>query len=176
MLVKIYRHLIRPRIQLLLARLRARKAGYSAFRVLGNNMMPTIRGGDVTCFVPLKNSTAQLAAGTIIVFQSREAPGVLIASRIVGIAGDTVELKEGALLVNGIHVAQPYLVAEYAGMDYSLHLDPVRVPDGMVFVMGDCRDMSKDSRHIGPLAMTELVGAVIQVDALDGVRAVRKVR
>ena len=75
--------------------------------------------------------------------------------RIVGLPGDTVEIKDGYLYVNGIQYDEPYL-AEYTAENYG----PYTVPEGHYFVMGDNRNNSNDSRSTGPITRDMIVGKV----------------
>ncbi|MDQ3916088.1 MAG: signal peptidase I [Actinomycetota bacterium] len=74
--------------------------------------------------------------------------------RVMAIEGDTIEGREGKVYVNGEPVDEPYLAE---GTETSA-FGPVEVPDGMIFVMGDNRGNSDDSRAFGPIPVEEVVG------------------
>ena len=76
--------------------------------------------------------------------------------RVVGLPGDTVELREGYLYVNGEKYDEPYINDEYR----TGHLNsfgPYEVPEGKYFVMGDHRNNSNDSRSIGPIERSMII-------------------
>ena len=74
--------------------------------------------------------------------------------RVMAVEGDTIEGREGGVFVNGERVEEPYLAE---GTETSA-FGPVEVPDGMIFVMGDNRGNSDDSRAFGPIPVDEVVG------------------
>jgi signal peptidase I len=74
--------------------------------------------------------------------------------RVMAVGGDTIEGKEGQLFVNGAEVQEPYLSE---GVETS-SFGPVDVPVGMMFVMGDNRGNSDDSRSFGPVPIDTVVG------------------
>jgi signal peptidase I len=79
--------------------------------------------------------------------------------RVVGIGGDTVEGRAGGVYVNGDRLEEPYLAS---GIETST-FGPVRVPPGMIFVMGDNRTNSEDSRVIGPVPDDTIVGKALVI-------------
>lgn len=95
-----------------------------------------------------------------------------LVRRIVALPGDTVELRDGSVFVNGHRLDEPYLhrgaptgmVRGGDGDDpFGAHFGPETVPDGMVFVLGDNRSFSIDSRILGPVPMQRIAGKVTKV-------------
>lgn len=78
-----------------------------------------------------------------------------IIKRVIGLPGDVVEVQADAVFVNGAKLDEPYVHYEntHEGITY--------VPEGCVFVMGDHRNASTDSRHTGPVKMENLMGHVV---------------
>ena len=82
--------------------------------------------------------------------------------RVIGLPGDTIELREGVLYLNGELTEEPYISEEYRS-GYSNDFGPYTVPEGRYFVMGDHRNNSNDSRFQGPLTRDQIIGHVRQV-------------
>ena len=75
-------------------------------------------------------------------------------NRVIALAGDTIEIRRNKVFINGEAIDEPY-IAEGGRMP---RFDVVEVPDGHVFVMGDNRNVSQDSRVFGPIPVDDIVG------------------
>lgn len=84
-----------------------------------------------------------------------EMPGeeIPLIKRVVGLPGETVEVRGGHVLIDGQPLHEPW-VTHWGGRDYP----PLRVPPLHVFVLGDNRPSSRDSRSFGPVPVDQLVG------------------
>jgi signal peptidase I len=175
MFTKIYHHFIAPRIHLAMAKARALCSGRIAFRVLASNMEPTLRSGEVALVQPYKRILEELERGSVIAYRSAKHGGAMVPSRVVALATDTVEVRNGELLVNGNRVAQPYVLPGRSEQEHSRNVGPLLVPEGMAFVLGDFRDISDDSRTNGPLPLSCFLGAVSHAHPLSDGSAKRRV-
>lgn len=87
-----------------------------------------------------------------------------LIKRVVAVGGDTVSVSEGVLHIDGEVVEEPFLAAGTVMSDFA----PVTVPSEHVFVMGDNRNSSLDSRRFGAVPEEEIVGkAVVRIWPLD---------
>ena len=85
------------------------------------------------------------------------ASGDLVIKRVVAVGGQTVGIADGVLKVDGMPVPEPYV--DRALVD-GTYFGPVRVPPGSVFLLGDQRLGSVDSRSFGPVPVGSIVGRV----------------
>lgn len=100
--------------------------------------------------------------GDIVIIHP-DASGDNWIKRVVAVAGDTVEAKGDQLYVNGKPLSEEYLTANklkasVAGVTLTEDFPPITIPEGSVFVMGDNRNNSMDSRVIGPVKLDHVVG------------------
>lgn len=125
-----------------------------AMRLHSDAMAPTLERGDVV--VALKH--AAYNPGDMVAFYDQDK---LMVRRIIARGGDTVQVTEGgSVLVNGQLLDEPYVSSPALGVcDIDM---PLTVPEGQLFVMGDQREASVDSRStaMGCVAQEQIVGRV----------------
>jgi signal peptidase I len=126
------------------------------FRIPSASMAPTLHAGDHVVVDKLAFRIGDAHRGQIAVLRE-PGSGDLVLKRIVAVGGDVVGIEDGELVVNRRHPAEPY--ADPASID-SEYFGPVTVPAGAVFVLGDNRANSVDSRDFGVVPVTNLVGRV----------------
>lgn len=124
-------------------------------QIYGSSMTPTLQDGEI--LFSLK--TDVLEQGDIVAFYYNNK---ILVKRVIGNAGDWINFDEdGTVYVNGEKLEEPYLVEKALG-DCDLEL-PYQVPENRVFVMGDHRATSVDSRNtvVGCVAEEQVVGKII---------------
>lgn len=121
-----------------------------------DSMAPTLCPGDR--LVLLTTEAARRPARNALVAFTAPDDGVPTVKRVVGVAGQRVELWDGALRVDGVPPKEPYV--DLATVDGTF-FGPVEVPDAHVFVLGDEREGSIDSRHYGPVPVSSVRGRVL---------------
>jgi signal peptidase I len=126
-----------------------------SFLVSGESMTPRLVDGERILVEELTPRFASIARGDILVFRHPRNPGRYLVKRVVGVPGETVEIRRGRLFVNGQRLDEWYLPE--ACLDAS-DLPPVTLTDAELFVMGDHRADSEDSRSWGPLRRGLVVG------------------
>ncbi len=134
--------------------------------VKGDSMDPTLIDGERV--IALKNTDVQRF--DIITFPAPDDPGKNYIKRVIGLPGDTVEYRDDQLYVNGDQVDEPYLDqykdeltdGQPLTNDFSLEslFGSEKVPEGELFVLGDNRRISKDSRIIGMINESDVMADV----------------
>jgi signal peptidase I len=124
--------------------------------VSSESMVPTLARGDVVLVDKAVWRLRGPHRGQLVVFDAADHQPTL--KRMVAVGGDTVEIRDAILYVNGRRVPEPYV--DHSRID-GLYFGPVRVPDDRVFVLGDNRSNSIDSRAYGPVARRALIGTAV---------------
>ncbi len=123
-----------------------------ATRVYGQSMEPNLHTDMRLVVEKLSYRLHTPQRGDIVVLRVRPGDEMLI-KRVIGLPGDQVEIHDGQVYVNGQALNEPYLNQETRG-----NLAPRVVPPLHVFVMGDNRRASNDSRSFGPVHIDNIVG------------------
>lgn len=131
-------------------------------QVKGASMEPTFLSGDyiLTSKITYKLKTPE--RGEVIVFKSPKNPDIEYIKRIIGLPGDQVEVRDSELFINNKLVAENYISTETNLWDggFLKNGEATIVPEGMIFVMGDNRPRSSDSREFGPVTLNSIIGQV----------------
>jgi signal peptidase I len=149
-----------------------------AFFIPSGSMNDTLLEGDRVMVNKLAFRLGDPARGDVIVFDSPmetngdgetifgalvrhvaeslglSSPDSALIKRIIALGGETIEIRQNLVYIDGTALDEPYLKEGSSMPDYG----PLTVPEGQVFVMGDNRSSSSDSRVFGPVAEGEIVG------------------
>ena len=148
-----------------------RNAGIGVLRVLvrslylvrGDSMCPTLRDGDLIHVRRASGSSARYERGSIVVVEMRSLSGdnslVTSVKRVIGLPGELLHVgNDGSVSIEGRRLAEPYLPAEAQGapgpgLSWLCDVDEY-------FLMGDNRADSRDSRRLGPVPASGIVGNI----------------
>ncbi|MDQ4062793.1 MAG: signal peptidase I [Actinomycetota bacterium] len=129
-----------------------------AFQVPSESMVPTFEVGDRFIANKFVYRFWEPAVGDVVVFSSVEGGDEDLVKRIVALPGDEVTVQNGVLSVNGEVRDEPFV---NEGLPDRSTYGPARVPEGEVFVMGDNRTNSRDSRFFGSVPIENIEGEAI---------------
>lgn len=135
---------------------------FQAFEIPSLSMAETLQVDDRVMVSKLSYTFGDVSVGDVIVFSKPESvssPYDELIKRVVAVAGDTVEGRDNAVFVNGVQLDEPYLGPDEPVFDFG----PIVVGPEKVFVLGDNRDLSLDSRSFGPVPQDSIVGRAIAV-------------
>jgi signal peptidase I len=133
-----------------------------AFRMPSGSMEPTILLGDWFYADKRPQARRALTHGGLVLYASPDDRSTVV-KRVVGLPGDTLLMRADTLVRNGTTVDEPYMKLRYsAGVSATPQEDrtwgPLVVPRDSLFVLGDDRHASKDSRHVGFIALADVLG------------------
>ena len=126
-----------------------------AYRIPSESMVPTLQVGDRILANKFIYRFTEPEKRDIVVFDSVEGDDQTLIKRVVGVAGDEIQVRDGVLYVNGEAQEEPYLNDD---PPFTGSYGPTVVPEGHIWVMGDNRGNSADSRVFGPLPLENLEG------------------
>jgi signal peptidase I len=137
---------------------------FSPAIVYGESMLPTFQERDRL----LLSKVSDIQRFDLVVFDAPDSNERYI-KRVIGLPGDQIEVKDDTLYINGKQMEEPYLeeikkdlLFDKLTGDFTLEeiIGESVVPEGTLFVMGDNRLHSKDSRFFGPIPSSSLIGEV----------------
>ena len=141
---------------------------FSTAVVDGESMEPTLSSGD---FLLVTHGATNLNRGDVVVARVDEGGvPVELVKRVIALPGDTIEIRGDVAYVNG--TAEPARGQSVLAR-YAVSRPPQLVPAGLVYVLGDNRAISEDSRYIGPIAEAGIKGrAVVVLTPLTHIRPI----
>ncbi|WP_170006676.1 signal peptidase I [Bacillus fonticola] len=142
---------------------------FSSYEVEGKSMVPTLQDGDKLIVSKIGYTIGEIDRLDVIVFHATETEDYV--KRVIGLPGDSIRYENDQLFVNDQPIPEPFLdeskgqwdVGTFTG-DFTLEglesTNAQTVPEGKIFVLGDNRLGSRDSRHFGFVDIDEVVGQV----------------
>jgi signal peptidase I len=126
-------------------------------RISSDSMAPALNRDEKVLLDKLTPRLGRMDRGDLVAFASPQ-DGELVLKRVVGLGGDTVEIRDAVLFVNGGQVVEHGV--DLAAFD-ATYFGPVSVPPGELFVLGDNRVGSVDSRAYGGVPVRAVTGRVV---------------
>jgi len=126
-------------------------------RVDGYSMRPTLEDGEFVLVSKLSYFWGDVTRGDIVVFHFPLNPEEELIKRVIGLPGDRVMVENGQVYVNGQAISEPYIAQS------PLYLGEWLVEENHLFVLGDNRNNSNDSKDWGLMPMENLVGKAVLI-------------
>ena len=135
-----------------------------AFRVPTGSMEKTIMPGDFVLTEKVSPHFREPEVGDVVVFDNPANDGTVLVKRVIAKAGQTVDMRNGVVYVDGEFLREPYtnnkdskpLASQMPGLPEIIY--PYTIPEGCIWVMGDNRVNSRDSRYFGPVDLSLVFG------------------
>jgi signal peptidase I len=134
--------------------------GFEAYTAFSSSMEPTIHQNELVYVNTKAYKGTNPSRGHIVAYKNWKFEGNIFIMRVVAVAGDSVAIKNGQLYVNDTAVVEAYLDPNRVRYPPSQAFAEMRVPSSTVFVLGDSRDTSNDSRFLGPVPVQDVTGRV----------------
>lgn len=131
----------------------------SITQVVGNSMSPTLENGEVLILNKAKYRLSEVKRGDIIAFTYEDTKYLI--KRVIGLPGDYVSIKDNKVYINGKYYVENYLKNVDTPNFELTELGYTKVPENMYFVLGDNRDNSLDSRKIGLVNKSDIIGEIV---------------
>lgn len=126
-----------------------------AFYIPSESMVPTLLVNDRVLVNKFIYRFTEPQRGDILVFKSVEGPDQDLIKRVMGVPGDEIRVQSGRVFINGEPQDEPYVNKRMPDTSF---FGPETVPEGYVFMMGDNRANSQDSRFFGPVPYENVQG------------------
>ena len=135
-------------------------------QVTGPSMLPRVQPGEMVLINTMAYRLGPIARGDVVALEHDEPEAQTFLKRIVALPGERVQVDAGVLIVNGRRIAEPYV-----SFPDTRSVAPVIVPPHALYVLGDNRAQSEDSREWGPVPESAVIGK-----ALFGLWPARRLR
>lgn len=130
----------------------------SAYRIRGHSMNSVLNDNERIIISKIAVSLGALHRFDIVVLHKPNEPKKSIIKRIVGLPGETIEIREGDVYINNKKLSQPFLTPRDDFLARTDNMRAMVIKDGYYFVMGDNRAVSHDSRSFGPVPGESIYG------------------
>jgi signal peptidase I len=131
---------------------------YQPVKIEGNSMTPLLSNHEAIILNRLVYHFEPIRRGDVVVFRYPLDDTKSFIKRIVGLPGETVQIRQGLVYVNGNWIPEPYVLSQYQDLS---DFGPIQVPSDSYFVLGDHRNSSNDSRVFGTVAGRLVYGRAV---------------
>ncbi len=131
---------------------------YQPVKVEGTSMMPGLADQERIFINKFAYHLGRVERGDVVVFRYPGDPSKNYIKRIVGVPGDRIEIRRGAVFVNGNRLVEPYVPSQFRDQR---SMSEIIVPDSSYFVLGDHRNLSSDSRDFGAVEQSAIFGKAV---------------
>ena len=136
------------------------------YTIPSGSMEETLMTGDAIFAEQVSYYFRDIEPGDIVTFQDPEIPGRILVKRCIAVAGQNVDLRDGRVYIDGIAQSESYTLGKPSEplLRTSVTISyPYKVPVGKIWVMGDNRTNSQDSRYFGPIDASSVFGRAYMV-------------
>ncbi|WP_338432777.1 signal peptidase I [Clostridium tyrobutyricum] len=128
--------------------------------VTGPSMQPTFSNNDIIFLEKISTEIGHINRGEIVIFNSQDENNDNYIKRVIGVAGNKIEIKNSKVYLNGKELQEKYLPIG-TKTEPNSSITTYTVPKGYIFVLGDNRENSTDSRILGNISLKQVKGHVV---------------
>ncbi len=147
--------------------IRPRIFGMDIYKIPSKSMQPLLNPGDIIVISNKAYLETAINRNEIIVFNrtlnKNSNKTIPFIKRVVALSGDRLKIEKGSVFVNGSPIPESYIKNSNKIKPYSLGMAEIRIPEGKLFVLGDNRDNSNDSRMFGVISTSNVVGKATNI-------------
>lgn len=134
----------------------------AAYQIKGNSMNTTLKDDERVIISKLTLKTGVINRFDIVVLNKPiDAGNHSIIKRVIGLPGETIEIREGNVYINNKKLKQPFLGESESYINQTDNMKPLLLAPDSYFVMGDNRAVSRDSRNFGPVRADHIYGKTL---------------
>jgi len=137
--------------------------GYEVVHNPSGHMRPTIEMGDYILVDWNAFNESMPETNDLVLVKYPDNSNVIMIGRAIGLPDEIMKIENGITYVSGKAIDQSYIQNSYNTRPHSLVFPEVTIPSEGVFIMGDARDFSNDSRFKGPVRTQDVLGKIIKV-------------
>ncbi len=134
--------------------------GYETYRIPAKSMEPTLQVGE---FITVTTRYDEPTIGDVVVFLYPNDKSINYVKRIAALGSDVVSIDNGKVIVNGEYLSFLDVSEDSRQKEFSISMKEIVVPENEIFLLGDWRDQSNDSRFWGAVPMSDVVGKVTYI-------------
>ena len=131
---------------------------YQPIKIKGNSMTPLLSNDEAIIINRRVYDFEPVRRGDVVVFRYPLDATKSYIKRIVGLPGETVQIRQGLVYINGSWIPEPYVPSQYEDLS---DFGPIQVPSDSYFVLGDHRNSSNDSRVFGTVPRRLIYGRAV---------------
>lgn len=133
----------------------------SPVKIKGQSMFPVLKDEERILISKIGITEDRIKRFDIIVFTNYPEKGKRFIKRVIGLPGETIKIDSGEIYINNQKIRQTFISSEMIGNFQAVNMNPLKIPENFFFLIGDNRQISRDSRTYGVIHQKNILGKAI---------------